>query len=591
MKSSRIRWLALSFVGATMLATAARAGTCGGDAATFTNRTSTGIPAPGTVTSTILVTGAGPYLLDLNAQTFIAHSRNGHLQVTLESPAGTIVTLTSNNGGSFGGVFNGTVWDDQANPGGQVPYDFNPGLVTDNPYADGVVATPLVPEEAMGAFIGENPNGLWTLTISDTCTENPPDDTCVDDSGVQEGWSLNVTSLPAAPVSLSWIFQNSDTTTISYGPSVTTAAIDVSGVGTYLGTLRLHTYLSYPVNEDLDVTLRSPAGTVVTLSTDNGGSIWGAFDTTDWLDRADPGGQVPYANNDQLVTDHDYQSGRHAYSVVPEESMAAFNGENPNGRWTLTIATDAAGNRGSLDDWELDVTTIDLAREGNCTLTCPGDITVPSDPAQCNATVTYPPPVAGPCCGAVTCTVPSGSVFPAGTTTVVCSSESGQTCSFNVTVPDPPRPVVTLSAGSTLLWPPNHDMINVGLVATVVDACDPRPRLAVAVYGDEDDELQTGDGNFSPDASQFAPGTLNLRSERQGDNNGRVYLILGTATNRSSNRGYDCATVVVPHSGSKADISSVLAQAADARSYCASNGTPPPGYVVVGDGPVIGPKQ
>ena len=35
------------------------------------------------------------------------------------------------------------------------------------------------------------------------------------------------------------------------------------------------------------------------------------------------------------------------------------------------------------------------------------------------------------------------------------------------------------------------------------------------VFGDEDDELPTGDGKFSPDAKNIAPGTLRLRSERQ----------------------------------------------------------------------------
>ena len=54
MKSSRTRWLAIFLVSAAMLATPARAGSCGGGTATFTNTTSTGIPAPGTVTSTIL---------------------------------------------------------------------------------------------------------------------------------------------------------------------------------------------------------------------------------------------------------------------------------------------------------------------------------------------------------------------------------------------------------------------------------------------------------------------------------------------------------------------------------------------------------
>ena len=43
----------------------------------------------------------------------------------------------------------------------------NDGLVTDHVYVNNTLASPLVPEEALGAFIGENPNGTWTLTVSD----------------------------------------------------------------------------------------------------------------------------------------------------------------------------------------------------------------------------------------------------------------------------------------------------------------------------------------------------------------------------------------------------------------------------------------
>ena len=99
--------------------------------------------------------------------TQLTHSRSSDLSVTLTSPAGTVVTLTSGNGGLNADVFDGTVWDDQANPAGQVPYSENEGLVTDHTYQTGVTATPLAPEEALGAFVGEDPNGIWTLRVGD----------------------------------------------------------------------------------------------------------------------------------------------------------------------------------------------------------------------------------------------------------------------------------------------------------------------------------------------------------------------------------------------------------------------------------------
>jgi hypothetical protein len=111
------------------------------------------------------------------------------------------------------------------------------------------------------------------------------------------------------------------------------------------------------------------------------------------------------------------------------------------------------------------------------------------------------------------------------------------------------------------------------------------------VFGDEDDETPTGDGNFSPDAKNIAPVTLRLRAERKGDADGRVYLIIVTATDASGNVSRCCRTVTVTHDQSKASKASVAAQAAAAQAYCEAHGTAPPGYFVIGDGPIIGPKQ
>ncbi len=110
------------------------------------------------------------------------------------SPAGTIVTLTTDNGAGNDNVWNGTLWDDDANPLGQVPYTTNNGLVTDHAYTNAVLASPLVPEEAMAAFIGENPNGTWTITISDDLTG---------DGGSLASWTLDIDTFTCASADLS----------------------------------------------------------------------------------------------------------------------------------------------------------------------------------------------------------------------------------------------------------------------------------------------------------------------------------------------------------------------------------------------------
>jgi subtilisin-like proprotein convertase family protein len=144
------------------------------------------IPDGGAVTAGIEMAGVGAHLSDVDVQTTIAHTFAADLDVILISPAGTQVTLTADNAEGHNNVFRGTLWDDDAG-------DSNPpGPVTDNTFEDNVVESPLVPEEAMGAFAGENPNGTWTLDVQDDNNG---------DTGVLESWSLSARTepVPAPP--------------------------------------------------------------------------------------------------------------------------------------------------------------------------------------------------------------------------------------------------------------------------------------------------------------------------------------------------------------------------------------------------------
>jgi hypothetical protein len=123
--------------------------------------------------------------------------------------------------------------------------------------------------------------------------------------------------------------------------------------------------------------------------------------------------------------------------------------------------------------------------------------------------------------------------------------------------------------------------------------CGSAATFQVQVFGDEDDQTATDKKGtvFSPDATNLTLGTLNLRAERIDSGDGRVYLILVRGTDAAGNTRFNCNTVVVPHDSSASAMASVNNQAAAAKAYCQANGAPPPGYFVIGDGPVIGPKQ
>jgi hypothetical protein len=188
-----------------------------------------------------------------------------------------------------------------------------------------------------------------------------------------------------------------------------------------------------------------------------------------------------------------------------------------------------------------------------CTLTCPDDIETSNDPGDCGAVVTYDEPT-GAGCGTVTCDHPSGSFFPVGETTVTCTSSVGPTCNFKVTVTDDEAPVIN-TIGSATLWPPNHRYVtfNVAdLVTSVTDNCDSSLSIAdvvISSVSSDEPENTAGDGNTLNDIVIAGDcQSVQLRSERLGNGNGRVYTITFAVTDSNGNTSTATVKVTVPRS-------------------------------------------
>ncbi len=187
-----------------------------------------------------------------------------------------------------------------------------------------------------------------------------------------------------------------------------------------------------------------------------------------------------------------------------------------------------------------------------CVLTCPGDIVTPNDADQCGAVLTYTEP-SGESCGTVTCDHPSGSFFPVGETTVTCTSTAGPSCSFKITVNDTQAPVITTT--NHTLWSPNHtySAFNVSdLVTSVSDNCNVSGGISsvviVSASSDEPDDANA-DGQTINDIVIGADcKSVQLRAERRGDSNGRVYVVTLKVTDTSGNVSTATAKVSVPNS-------------------------------------------
>jgi endo-1,4-beta-xylanase len=111
-----------------------------------------------------------------------------------------------------------------------------------------------------------------------------------------------------------------------------------------------------------------------------------------------------------------------------------------------------------------------------------------------------------------------------------------------VTVSDITPPVIILNGNTITLWPPNHAYSTVSvsdLVASASDLCDPGVSLnsvVIASVSSDEPDNSAGDGNTINDIV-IAPGckSVQLRAERMGGGNGRVYTITFKVTDGSGN--------------------------------------------------------
>lgn len=126
--------------------------------------------------------------------------------------------------------------------------------------------------------------------------------------------------------------------------------------------------------------------------------------------------------------------------------------------------------------------TVSVVVEGNpCMITCPADITAPTNATQCGAKVDYPVPSSTSDCGSVTCTPAPGSFFPRGSTTVTChlspatlaaNAASPNDCSFVVTVVDQTPPVIRCPGSITTGAARGQNTATVDYpIATASDVC------------------------------------------------------------------------------------------------------------------------
>ncbi len=141
------------------------------------------IPDQGFIDSSIVVSNLDRQLERVRVAVHVTHTFDSDLVISLISPNGTAVELTSNNGGSganYGTNCSGpTFFDDAA------PLSISAAV----PPFSGAFR----PEQPLSAYIGQLPadaNGTWRLRVRDVAAE---------DVGILQCWSLETTPIRCAP--------------------------------------------------------------------------------------------------------------------------------------------------------------------------------------------------------------------------------------------------------------------------------------------------------------------------------------------------------------------------------------------------------
>lgn len=130
-------------------------------------------------------------------------------------------------------------------------------------------------------------------------------------------------------------------------------------------------------------------------------------------------------------------------------------------------------------------------------------------------------------------------VDAAGTRTELCSSE--------LTVQDTLPPEVQLR--EVQLWPPNHKYRTVTPAdcVEVQDRCDDDLDVVFMWASSDEPEDGLGDGHHAPDIVELTCDSVQLRAERSGNENGRVYKLGFRVTDDAGNQSEGVCVVQVVH--------------------------------------------
>lgn len=236
------------------------------------------------------------------------------------------------------------------------------------------------------------------------------------------------------------------------------------------------------------------------------------------------------------------------------------NVDVPNTYTVTYTATDGGGNQASVQRTVIVQDTIKpviTLNGGNMTVECHTSFTDPGASAADSCDTNVPVNVSG----AVDINTPGTYTLTYNATDD--SGNQADSAQRIVTVVDTTAPVITLNGQTPSLWPPNHDYRTfqvTDFVSSVTDSCDTSlgvDGVVIEKVTSDEAEDADADGTTLNDIVIAADcKSVQLRGERAGNADGRVYTITFRVSDASGNITTVTANVVVAHNTGETPVDS-----------------------------------
>jgi hypothetical protein len=222
-------------------------------------------------------------------------------------------------------------------------------------------------------------------------------------------------------------------------------------------------------------------------------------------------GLVQASDGRQRISDED---ASHYFGSVPivEIDKKTDGMEGP----TLTIGCPVTWTYDVFNRGNIELRDISVVDSPEGPIRCPKNKLAVGDDMQCVATGTVGE-------AAYTNTVTVNAFDPAGNPAPEATDSDG----YRVERVKPD--CSTARASVETIWPANHKMVDIEIV-NLTDTCDRAVMVTIEGITQDEPVNDVGDGSTGPDASGVGTDTAQVRAERSGTGDGRVYEISFSAT-------------------------------------------------------------